>query len=366
MWAAASGAQAADETITVPGGVGGGAVVTTSTVLVAADTYQITATGTVSYWCESSDPTTCLWPDVPSHPNVEEAGVDALYCYATWRCPTTQLWRPLQVNGVGLDQFAGQDGKIPYDGSHTYTVTVTGVSGALSLQDTASTQISSLQVTIRDLSRGSGNAPSLTVAPPASAWGQSTAPTTVAPGSGVVVVSPVLGRAQRQATVRVPRDQNTAMTFVANNGPQKPGDCVYVALAVIKPYRDTIDNELKFSFPPEVITLVFEKAMLDCLDLVRQIQGEAGPAGAAPCHTTAVRITHTSHRGRRHRLATPDSQPPLVFSCKRSPAGLIVHVATRSRHQALRAVLGPRLLVGLSRSSRAGGTASVRATFEAG
>jgi hypothetical protein len=133
-----------------------GAPVTSKTVLVASHKYRLDVSGTVSYWCPKNDPTTCFWPaalppPAPPHPSVELSGVDALYCYAAWRCPTPELWRPLQVNGMGLDQFAGLEGKIPYNGGHTYTVTVTGVSGTLSFADAASTPTGSFTVTITDL-----------------------------------------------------------------------------------------------------------------------------------------------------------------------------------------------------------------------
>jgi hypothetical protein len=123
----------------------------TSKALVASHKYRLDVQGTVSYWCTSSDPSSCFWPSVPSHPNVELAGVDALYCYATWRCPTPELWRPFQVNGQGLDQLAGQEGQIPYNGGHTYSVTLTGISGPLSFADVASTPTGSFTVTITDL-----------------------------------------------------------------------------------------------------------------------------------------------------------------------------------------------------------------------
>jgi hypothetical protein len=60
-------------------------------------------------------------------------GVDALYCYAKWRCPTPQLWRQLRINGVGLDEFVpDQAGKIAYSGGHTYRIRVTHFAGRLS------------------------------------------------------------------------------------------------------------------------------------------------------------------------------------------------------------------------------------------
>ena len=93
--------------------------------------YRITATGTISDWCPD---TAAAASDCSNgSPLAIGAGVDALYCYATWRCPQNELWRQLQVNGQGLDELAGQPGKIPYSPSHTYSVTVTSLSGPLQL-----------------------------------------------------------------------------------------------------------------------------------------------------------------------------------------------------------------------------------------
>ena len=101
--------------------------VTSKSVLVANHTYELVAQGTVSNWCTGTscppgDPVTTPQPNL---------GVDALYAYAQWRCPTPQLERQLQVNGKGLDQLAGESGQIPYSPSHSYSVTVTGITGPL-------------------------------------------------------------------------------------------------------------------------------------------------------------------------------------------------------------------------------------------
>lgn len=100
--------------------------VSSATVLVASHRYRLVARGTVSDWCDGGS-TPCTAPLVLNQ------GVDALYCYATWRCRTPELWRQLQVNGVGLDELAGKAGAIPYAASHVYTVVVTGIAGRLTL-----------------------------------------------------------------------------------------------------------------------------------------------------------------------------------------------------------------------------------------
>ncbi len=104
--------------------------VSSTTVLQKGYRYRITASGTVSDWCTTSS---CAPgnPDEVAQPNV---GVDALYCYAKWRCGTTpQLWRQLRVNGKGLDELGDAAGTLPYSDGHTYTVTACGTGARLTL-----------------------------------------------------------------------------------------------------------------------------------------------------------------------------------------------------------------------------------------
>lgn len=93
--------------------------------------YRITVSGTVSDWC----PASAASSQECGHgsPLAIGTGVDALYCYATWRCPTPVLFRQLWVNGKGLDQLAGRPGRVPYSRRHVYSVEVTRLSGRLSL-----------------------------------------------------------------------------------------------------------------------------------------------------------------------------------------------------------------------------------------
>jgi hypothetical protein len=72
-------------------------------------TYKWVVSGTDSYWPVGTG-------EYPK--NVEGQGVDALYCYAAWRCPKPELWRALQVNGDGIDQLAGK--VLPPTASHRY------------------------------------------------------------------------------------------------------------------------------------------------------------------------------------------------------------------------------------------------------
>lgn len=138
------------ETITVSNT--NGKTVKATTKLVAGHTYRITAKGTISDWCA---PTAKQASDCSNgSPLAIAQGVDAIYCYATWRCPSgRELWRHLTVNGLGLDQFAGL--KMPYSASHTYTLTFEAEdAGPLVFRsiDTSTTDNSgSFSVTIVDL-----------------------------------------------------------------------------------------------------------------------------------------------------------------------------------------------------------------------
>jgi hypothetical protein len=97
--------------------------------LLAAHVYEVQVSGTVSDWCTATgcsvvDPATAPEPGV---------GVDALYCYVTWRCPTPQNWQALKVNGVGLDQLSLPSRPIRgYTDTHVYTAYVAGIEGRLS------------------------------------------------------------------------------------------------------------------------------------------------------------------------------------------------------------------------------------------
>jgi lysophospholipase L1-like esterase len=141
-------ARAAVETVTVPSTTG--VAVTSQTVLDPTHAYEITASGTVSDWCPptATDASQCSY----GSPLSLAAGVDPLYCYATWRCPTPALWRQLTFNNLGLDEISNLTGAIPYSADHTYRAEVTGVTGPLSLlsADSPSDDSGSFVVTIED------------------------------------------------------------------------------------------------------------------------------------------------------------------------------------------------------------------------
>jgi hypothetical protein len=97
--------------------------------LLAGHVYRLQVSGTVSDWCTD---TACAAVDPAAAPE-PDVGVDALYCYAAWRCPTPQNWQALKVNGVGLDQLTLPSRPIHgYSASHTYTAYVAGIRGRLS------------------------------------------------------------------------------------------------------------------------------------------------------------------------------------------------------------------------------------------
>lgn len=95
--------------------------VTSTSSLDPSHVYQLDAVGEVSVW--TSDPSGVY--------SGEAWGVDPLYCYVQWQCAAPKLWRSLRVNGVGLDEFGGKAGVVPYSGSHSYSVKRAGVGGKL-------------------------------------------------------------------------------------------------------------------------------------------------------------------------------------------------------------------------------------------
>jgi peptidoglycan hydrolase-like protein with peptidoglycan-binding domain len=106
--------------------------VKTQTVLQAGHRYRLGVTGTVSDWCP---PTATKQSDCSyGSPLDVGKGVDAVWCYATWRCAAKEAWQQLNVNGRGILDFAGlTSDKVPYSAGHSYTFEFDGVSGALTL-----------------------------------------------------------------------------------------------------------------------------------------------------------------------------------------------------------------------------------------
>lgn len=69
--------------------------------------YLITADGAVSDWGDKKD------------------GVDAVWCYAEWRCGKAgQPWQQLRIDGKGMMDLAG--GRLDYNAGHRYQIRVKG------------------------------------------------------------------------------------------------------------------------------------------------------------------------------------------------------------------------------------------------
>src|SRR5579864_6022692 len=165
--AASAKATAASETITVSNT--SATPVQTQTSLEETDEYRLTVSGTVSDWCTT---TSCPAgdPNKVSQPNV---GVDGVWCYAKWRCPTPEAWQQLSINGKGILDFAGlMPSDLPYSPSHEYTIEFSGVSGPLSLgaadalAGSTSDNSGSFTVTLVDLGPAAGAKGTLTYAMP--------------------------------------------------------------------------------------------------------------------------------------------------------------------------------------------------------
>src|SRR4051794_20483821 len=89
-------------------------------VLQAGHRYRLVVSGTVSDWC----PATAKKQADCSYGSPLEVGkgVDAVWCYATWRCATKEAWQQLNLNGKGILDFAGVTAdQVPYSAGHTYT-----------------------------------------------------------------------------------------------------------------------------------------------------------------------------------------------------------------------------------------------------
>lgn len=107
--------------------------VLTSFATDVAHRYRISVKGEISDW--TTNPNGIV--------NNEKFGVDALYCYAKWRCGAApQLWRQLRIsdgatesacNHVGLDELARTAGQVPYNPRHVYEVLVDELEGRLCL-----------------------------------------------------------------------------------------------------------------------------------------------------------------------------------------------------------------------------------------
>ena len=177
-------------------------------------------------------------------------------------------------------------------------------------------------------STGGGTAGKTTIPAPA-AWNQSTAEANLAPGATIETQSPPLTSSQERATVTVPMTQDDALALIAKNGPKKPGDCIYVALASAR-VGALFGAKL-------LIPIIFRDSFLQCMSLLDAPASSSATKSAASCNVAAVHLTEGKRRGRTYLESTHDRMAPLIVSCARGPAGVVVHV--RTRHGSLRSIV---------------------------
>jgi hypothetical protein len=83
----------------------------------AGRTYTIEVSGVFSCWDGHTD------------------GVDGFYCYATWRCPTPEVWGQLLIDDKSMSDIAKQHGEpLALHGDHVYSTTIVGSGRPISLQ----------------------------------------------------------------------------------------------------------------------------------------------------------------------------------------------------------------------------------------
>lgn len=98
-------------------------------------TYIIEASGVISDWSDKSD------------------GVDAVWCYAEWRCGKGEPWQQLRIDDRGLMEITGQT--IPYNASHTYRIEAPGTGAPFvfhmsDAQGSSSDNSGAIQVTVTE------------------------------------------------------------------------------------------------------------------------------------------------------------------------------------------------------------------------
>jgi hypothetical protein len=154
-----------------------------------------------------------------------------------------------------------------------------------------------------------------------------------------VIPSPQLGRTQRTATVTAPLDEATAIALVAENGPRKPGDCIYAALGATNAFvsepttsheseREEAEHRDAEDLRQLLLPQIFKATFVQCLGLLAQAPSAKGATAAASrCHTSAL-VIKVRHTGKLLRRVGRDRKPPLTISCSIAPAGLRVHLAT--------------------------------------
>jgi hypothetical protein len=225
----------------------------------------------------------------------------------------------------------------------------------------------------------------------ASAWGQVGPATALAPGDELVATSPPIGARQRGATVSLSGDVSGETAVVLGTpqhtsaGMLKGGDCV---LAAVGYFHFQINHAYTGNplVPPDEEEIHGEalinatRLLTVCLDLVRQeaqqraqrasLAAQAGPARVScRLQARALKISvDDSARTIKYRTRKPSHKEPVRLlrgACHRASNGTVtLKIRTASKRIKLRKVVGPRLVVGAYRSSRATGTANMQTTFK--
>jgi hypothetical protein len=240
-----------------------------------------------------------------------------------------------------------------------------------------------------------GGAASPLLLPAAKTWGQAGPATALAPGGEAIATSPPIAASQRGASVTLSGD-NSGETAVVIGTPTSTrhgfktgrptgGDCVRAAVGFYKSLIQPADGDFTYD-GDDIITgdrsqaLLFTTLFLmNCLDLVKTLDQRANQASLAPAAGAArvackLRATPVSVKVNRaagtaswktRRASRHEPVRRLRGYCRQASNGTVkLHIRTASRRIKLRKVVGPRLVVGVYRSTAASGTANVRATFK--
>jgi hypothetical protein len=252
-----------------------------------------------------------------------------------------------------------------------------------------------------------GPADLIGILPDATGWGQSGPATVLAPGDRVVRTSPPIERGQREVGVTLtPAEQADAADFIISTGTlllprkrKKPpssnrittrGDCIRAAVGVTRAFiRNRIrrgeqlgienDDERVIKKHWEGFSFFLAIQVMACLDHVKDLErqaqtqqartsaaGAARPSCGLATQSLSARIDRGARALRWRTRGAARRQPArlLRVSCRAGKYGaMAISIRTRSRRIKLRKVLGPRLIVGVYRSSSATGTAKIWTTF---
>jgi hypothetical protein len=225
----------------------------------------------------------------------------------------------------------------------------------------------------------------------ATAWGQAGPAVALAPGGQAIATSPPIARNQRQATVTVTSNQGDAFTDLAfgavNPAAPSPrakfvrlrGNCVRFTATLYKDQlRKGTDEFGDADFVKDYALSYAYLFLRACLESVKEREaaqpasvGRNAGTSRVACRVRALslnvgvnRTAGTIRYGKR-KASRRDAGRRLRSSCKRAPNGTItLRIRSASRRTKLRKILGPRLVVGAHRSTRASSTANVQVGFK--